>query len=149
MTTPNDDIIPRGYTLRHPIHDTSSFLKCTDRQAVLLALKYIDTERLHLERGYHRLTAENYYLGTRRPVMVPDKLLWPLDAESYTEERTQNMDLESLKNLALGLYMTNRITVQDQHRLRNDNVILKAFPVFKEQGTFSPEYHPAEAQIRW
>lgn len=120
MTTPND-IIPPGYTLRHPIQDTSSFLKCTDRQGVLLALRYIDTERLHLERGFHRLTAENHFLRRGVAVTIPIELLWPLDAERYTVERTQDMDLESLKNLTLGLFMTNRITVQNQHRLRDEN----------------------------
>ncbi|KAL8940117.1 MAG: hypothetical protein Q9211_002423 [Gyalolechia sp. 1 TL-2023] len=120
MATPND-IIPRGYTLRHPIQDTSSFLRCTDRQGILLALRYIDTERLHLERGLRRLTAENHFLRLGADVTVPNELLYPLDAARYTAERTQNMDLESLKYLTLGLYMTNRTTVQNQHRLRDEN----------------------------
>ena len=118
-------IIPPDHTLEHPIPNVSEFLQCTDRQSILFALRYIDTERVRLERGLHRLTAENHFLRRGQDVSIPNELLYPLDAERYNRERTEDMDLETVRTLTISLYMMNRTTVQAQHRLRDENEILR------------------------
>ncbi|KAL8916197.1 MAG: hypothetical protein Q9208_008649 [Pyrenodesmia sp. 3 TL-2023] len=121
----SEDIIPPGYTLQHPILDTDEFLRSNNRPFVLFTLRHIDTERLHLERGLNKLTAENHYLRRMGIVEFPIELLYPLDTERCTLERAQAMDLDSLKYFVLSLYMRNSATVESQHRLRDENEALR------------------------
>ncbi|KAL9597165.1 MAG: hypothetical protein Q9219_005331 [cf. Caloplaca sp. 3 TL-2023] len=124
MPTLNDSIPPR-HTLQHPIQDVSGFLRCTDRQIILSTLQDIDTERIQLECGLRRLTAQNRFLRNGQDVCLPDEYVLPIVAERYSEEQTQNMDLASLRNLTLSMYMTNRTMVREQHEQRNLNDYLR------------------------
>lgn len=120
-----NDIIPLRHTLRYPYAHTTYFIKLDDRPTVLHAAKCMDAERFHLERDLNRLRAENYHLRRMSIVDIPDEFLYPLDAERYTEEQLEEMDLESLKDLALSLYMRNRQSTQSWYRLTTENSILK------------------------
>lgn len=130
MPTPNTpntpiDIIHPRYTFQHLILHIDKLMKSNDRPFMLSTLRHIDIERLHLERGLNRLTAENHFLRRVRVIESPAELLYPLNTERCSLERAQAMDLDSLKYFVLSLYMRNRATVVSQHRLRDENEALR------------------------
>ncbi|KAL8695216.1 MAG: hypothetical protein Q9218_000254 [Villophora microphyllina] len=127
-TTPPAECIPPGYQLQFTIPNPTTIFMSTSRSYIQHTLNGIDAERCFLETGLRHLRRQNFMLkiDMEENPKVTDEMSQHFQVRrKYTHETMSGMELEVLKNVTIRMVTDNRLSVQEQHRLRDENEALK------------------------